>query len=382
MVLWIVLACFTAGVTALLIAPLMKASHLTVADGEDEAAVYRDQLREIDRDLGQGLIGAEDAGYARAEIGRRLLAVADAAAKVAPAGRAPARHRLATAFVILCLPVTGLCLYVTLGSPGLPSQPLEARLANPGNDMALLVAKAERHLAQNPNDGAGWDLLAPIYFRTMRLPDADQAYRNAIRLLGESPQRLAGFGETLVATNDGIVTEEARVAFERAVALDAGNMRARFYVALALEQAGRAAEARGAFEALARDSPPGAAWASLVNEHIAKNGGAPLATAAAPQMLGNPSAEDVAAAKDMSPADRSQMIKGMIDSLAAKLKDDPNNIEGWLRLVRSYQVMGDATKASEALQAGLKTFPADGEPGRRLLALAREIGIPVEGATQ
>lgn len=382
MVLWIVLACLTVGVTALLIAPLMKASHVTVADGEDEAAVYRDQLREIDRDLGQGLIGAEDAGYARAEIGRRLLAVADAAAKVAPAGRAPARHRLATAFVTLCLPVIGLCLYVTLGSPGLPSQPLEARLANPGNDMALLVAKAERHLAQNPNDGAGWDLLAPIYFRAMRLPDAELAYRNAIRLLGESPQRLAGFGETLVATNQGIVTEDARTAFERAVALDAGNMRARFYVALALEQAGRAAEARSAFEALAKDSPPGAAWVSLVDEHIAKNGGAPMATAEEPQAPGNPTAQDVAAAKDMSPADRSQMIKGMIDSLAAKLKDDPNNIEGWLRLVRSYQVMGDATKAGEALQAGLKTFPADGEPGRRLLALAHEIGIPVEGATQ
>jgi cytochrome c-type biogenesis protein CcmH len=382
MVLWIVLACFTAGVAALLIAPLMKASQTTTADRDDEAAVYRDQLREIDRDLSQGLIRAGEADYARAEIGRRLLSVADAVAKAPAAAKPPAKHRAAVAFVTLCLPVVGLCLYVTLGSPGLPAQPLEARLANPGNNMALLVAKAERHLAQNPGDGAGWDLLAPIYFRSMRLPDADQAYRNAIRILGESPQRLAGLGETIVAANEGIVTEEARAAFERAVVLDASNMRARFYVALSLEQAGRAADARSAFEALAKDSPPGAAWAALVNEHIAKNGGAPLASSPTPQAPGNPGAGDVAAAKDMTPADRQQMIQGMVDSLAERLKTEPDNIEGWLRLVRSYTVMGDPQKAGAALQAGLKTFPAEGEPGRRLLALARELNIPVEGVAQ
>lgn len=382
MVLWIVLASFTAGVAALLISPLMKASRTAVADREDEAAVYRDQLREIDRDLTQGLIRAEEADYARAEIGRRLLAVADARKGTVPASQTPSKHRLATSFVILCLPVVGLCLYVTLGSPGLPAQPLEARLANPGNNMALLVAKAERHLAQNPNDGAGWDLLAPIYFRTMRLPDADQAYRNAIRILGESPQRLAGLGETIVAANEGIVTEEARTAFERAVVLDASNMRARFYVALALEQAGRAADALGAFEALAKDSPPGAAWASLVNEHIVKNGGAPLAADAPPQAPGNPGAGDVAAASEMSPADRQQMIQGMVDSLAGRLKEDPNNIEGWLRLVRSYAVLGDPAKAGAALREGMTVFPAEGEPGRRLLALARELNLTVEGVTQ
>ena len=382
MVLWIILASFTAGVAALLIAPLMKASRRVVVDREDEVAVYRDQLREVDRDLAQGLIRPEEADYARAEIGRRLIAVADAADKAQPSASGQPKHRLATAFVILCVPIVGLCLYVVLGSPGMPAQPLEARLANPGNDMALLVAKAERHLAQNPDDGAGWDLLAPIYFRTMQLPNADQAYRNAIRILGESPQRLAGLGETIVASNDGIVTEEARVAFERAVALDAGNMRARFYVALSLEQAGRSADARRAFEELAKDSPPGAAWAALVTEHIAKNGGAPLAAAAPPQAPGNPSAADVAAANAMAPGDRQEMIRGMVDSLAARLKEEPDNIEGWLRLVRSYTVMGEAEKAGAALQAGLKTFPAQGEPGRRLLALARELDIPVEGVTQ
>lgn len=387
MVLWIVLAVLTAAVAAVLIAPLMRVREPLSAGLDDGAAVYRDQLREIDRDLSQGLIGSAEADYARAEIGRRLLAVAGKADNAGLSGaraRQNGQHRLALSSILLCLPGVGLCLYLVLGSPQLPDQPLEARLANPGNNIALLVAKAERHLAENPNDGAGWDLLAPIYFRSQRLADAENAYRKAIAILGESPERLAGLGETLVAGRDGVVTEEALAAFERAVALNRNNMRARFYVALGMEQAGRTPEALAAFRAIAAESPPGAAWAQLVAEHIAKNGGAPNggAPAAVAKAPGNPDADAVAAAQQMAPQDRQQMIEGMVESLAARLKDDPNNIEGWLRLVRSYKVLGRDDSASEALMTGLKAFPPSGEEGKRLVALAREMGLSLEGVSQ
>jgi cytochrome c-type biogenesis protein CcmH len=392
MTLWILLAVITAGVSAVLIWPLMKAAPRGEADREDEAAVYRDQLREVDRDQAQGLIGVEEAGYAKAEIGRRLLGLADKRANAAGPVRATlgrSRYRLAPLSVIVCLPLVGLCLYVMLGSPELPAQPLEARLANPGNNMALLVAKAERHLAENPEDGAGWDLLAPIYFRAMRLGDAEMAYRNAIRLKGETPERLAGLGETLVAANEGVVTEDAARAFNRAVALDGKNMRARFYAALGLEQAGKTGDARRAFEAILNDSPPGAAWIALVSEHIGKNGGAPLASApgqaaqtqAGAKAPGNPSQAQVEAMQDLSPQERQQMIAGMVETLAARLQDDPNNIEGWLRLVRSYMVLGNKAKAEDALKAGLKTFPADQDAGKRLMALATETGLSAGGGT-
>jgi cytochrome c-type biogenesis protein CcmH len=205
--------------------------------------------------------------------------------------------------------------------------------------------------------------------------EAELAYRNSIRMLGENPVRLAGLGETLVAVNEGVVTEEARQFFEKAVAADHNNMRARFYVALGLEQSGRQADARIAFETLAKDSPPGAAWADLVHQHIVKN-----TPGAQPPAPGNPSAEDVAAAETMAPAERQAMVRGMVDSLAAKLSEDPRNIEGWLRLVRSYKVLGDDAKATEALRAGLKTFPAQESDGQRLVALARQIGLAVEEA--
>jgi cytochrome c-type biogenesis protein CcmH len=117
----------------------------------------------------------------------------------------------------------------------------------------------------------------------------------------------------------------------------------------------------------------------LINEHIAKNGGT-VAAPAAPPSLGGPNADDVAAAQDMSQGDRQDMIRGMVDSLASKLESDPNNIEGWLRLVRSYMVLGDRQKAEAALKTGLEHFPADGNEGRQLIALAQEIGLSAEGA--
>ncbi|MFB9951329.1 c-type cytochrome biogenesis protein CcmI [Rhizobium puerariae] len=378
MVLWIVLALLTAAVAAALIMPFARGGQAGSPDRAGEVEVYRDQLKELERDRAQGLIGPQEAEYAKAEIGRRLIAAAGADEGRPPAEPQARRYALVTSLVTLLPPVVGLCLYIALGSPGLPDQPLEARLANPGNNVALLVAKAERHLAQNPNDGAGWDLLAPIYFRSMRLGDAEMAYRNAIRLLGPNALRLAGLGETLVASNDGIVTEDARAAFEEAVKLDPGNPRSRFYVGLGLEQAGRAAEARAIFEGIARDSPAGAPWMQLVNEHIAKNGGAGVPGGETARAPGNPTQEDMAAAGALSQGDRQAMIRGMVDSLAEKLKEDPDNLEGWLRLVRSYSVLGEKEKAAEALKDGLKQFPSSGE----LVALANEMGLTVEGVTQ
>ncbi|WP_105371650.1 c-type cytochrome biogenesis protein CcmI [Neorhizobium huautlense] len=381
MFLWIILALLTAAVAAVLIMPFSRRGMAAPSSHAGEVEVYRDQLKELERDRAQGLIDAQQAEYARAEIGRRLLAAASedgAASSEAPKQRS---HALVAAIVTVIPPIVGLCLYLTLGNPNLPDQPLEARLANPGNNIALLVAKAERHLAQNPNDGAGWDLLAPIYFRTMRLGDAEMAYRNAIRLLGASSERLAGLGETLIATNDGIVTEDARSVFEEAVKLDPKNPRSRFYVGLGFEQAGRTVEARAAFEAIAKESPPEAPWMQLVNQHIAKNGGTvapnPDTDTGGVPALGNPTQEDMAAAGAMTQSDRQAMIRGMVDSLAARLKEDPNNLEGWVRLVRSYSVLGEKEKAEEALKSGLKQFPSSGE----LVALANEIGLAVEGST-
>ncbi len=365
---WIVVAILTAAVAIVLMYPLMRKTEAPQPRRDGEVAVYRDQLAELDRERAAGQIGETEAEYARAEIGRRLLAAAEADEKAGNATR-PLRHNLAASLITVLLPALGLCLYIWNGSPDVPDMPLQARLEKPGNDMSLLVARAERHLAQNPDDGAGWDILAPIYFKTLRLGDAELAYRNALRILGPSAERLTGLGETLVAGKDGIVIEAARDAFAQAERLKPGNPRARFYLALSLEQAGKAEEARAAFAALEADAPAGAPWLPLVREHLARASG--KAQPAAP----GPTAQDMAAANDMTATDRQAMIEGMVASLDAKLKDNPADFDGWVRLMRAYSVLKNDAKAGKALRAGLQAFPPEGEQGRQLLALARELGV-------
>lgn len=378
MILWISIAVVTALVAAVLVLPLRLASK-PVADGfAYDAEVYKDQLAELDRDEKGGLISAEQAEYARGEIGRRLLA---ASAKIkreeGEADRPKRKHLLTQIGVVLLLPVIGLCLYLMEGTPGLPDQPLDARLANPGNNIALLVAKMERHLAQQPDDGQGWQIIAPVYARAERYDDAVNAYRNAVRLLPPDAERYGSFGETLVAQANGKVTEEAQGAFSKAIELQPDNPRAEFYLALAKAQNGKTGEALQAYQALIDKSPADAPWVPLVKRAIAQING----TAENPDAPGNPDAADIAAAQDMSAQDRQDMIRTMVASLDEKLKENPDNFEGWFRLVRSYVVLKDEAKAKDALKRALEQFPPDKDQGKALLAQAKELGLTIDGVS-
>ena len=375
MLFWILVAILTAAVAAVLLLPLLRRPVAAAEDASHDVEVYRDQLEELKRDEATGLIGASEAELARAEVARRLIAASKAEAKgrASPTER---RNRLAQAFVIAALPAIGLCLYLATGRPDLPAQPLAERLANPGNDISILIARAENHLARNPDDGAGWDLLAPIYYRSGRMEDASNAFAQAIRILGPNTDRLDGHAETLIALANGIVTAEARKQLEQSLVLKADNPRAKYYLALALEQEGKKPEARAAFEALAKETPADAPWLPLVNRHIAALGGQEGG------QLGNPTSEDMAAAEGMAAGDRQQMIAGMVESLAAKLQENPDNFEGWMRIIRSYVVLDQRPKAEAALQTALKTFSADSENGKELLALARDLSISAEGSGQ
>jgi cytochrome c-type biogenesis protein CcmH len=375
MLFWIIVSCVTALLAAALLAPLLRRSAPVIGEHSHDVEVYRDQMAEVDRDAAAGLISAEEAEYARAEIGRRLISSTDKANSESPTS-SQRRHPIAQAFVILLLPVLGISLYIVTGSPGVPDAPLAARIANPGNDLGLLLAKAENHLIQHPDDGAGWDLVAPIYLRNRRADDAANAYRQAIRILGGSPARFSGLGESIVASNNGLITSDAKDSFQKALALEPNDARSEFYLAYALEQEGRLLEALAAFEALAKSSPADAPWQKIVADHIAllqKGPSAPVAKQ--PDAPGNPSAADIAAAKDMSAGDRQQMILSMVSGLDEKLKSNPNNFDGWVRLVRSYAMLKQPDKAADALARGLKAFPPETDQGKQLTALAGELGI-------
>lgn len=391
MIFWIAVAVATAVVALVLIMPLARApavaaGGVAVDDRSKEQAVYRDQLKELERDLAGGLITASEADYARAEISRRLLSVSEPAGETvaqAPAGPAkrPLRRRLAEIAVIMMLPAIGVPLYLLVGAPGIPGQPLEERLANPGDNMELLLAKVERHLLQEPDDGAGWDLVAPIYYRNQIFDKAVEAYQNAIRLKGPSAERSGNLAEALISLAQGKVSDEAVKALNDAVAADPQNARARFYLALRMEQDGKRAEAFAAFTAIRKAAPADANYLELVDQHVAANDPAKPAPKPEAAPPGNPTADDVAAVQGMSGADRQQMILGMVETLDARLKNEPDNFEGWMRLVRSYGVLGLKDKAADALKRGLATFPETTDKGRQLAELGKSMGLEPGGST-
>lgn len=374
---WFVALAMAVLAALLISAPLFRPRKAD-PDSSNDAEVYRDQLSEIDRDETAGLIDADQSRQARAEIARRLITASERGEGLSRDLKRPAALILAL-FLCLILPAGGFAIYQRMGSPAEPDEPLAARMKSPDPDINILIAKTEDHLATNPTDGRGWELLAPIYMRRMRADDAANAYRNAIKYLGENPGLWGALGEALTAGADGRVSKDARTAFEKALSLDPSDPRSRFYVALADAQGGALDKALAEFTALAKDSPADAPWQGVLKAQIDQITAAKTANAKAP---GNPDAADIAAASQLNDQDRMQMIRTMVETLDERLKTDPNNFEGWMRLIRSYTVLGQRNKAADAVRRGLKAFPADSDNGKALVALARQLGVSMEATTE
>lgn len=377
MTLWFVFALMTA---AAIFAVLWPLSRRGPEAGGSDIAVYRDQLDEITRDRAAGLIGAAEAEAAKVEVSRRLIAAADAADAANAAGVAsPLWRKRATALAgLVLLPVGATLLYLALGSPRLPGEPLAAReRAAPANaSIATLVSQAEAHLERNPDDARGYEVLAPVYLRLGRLGDAVNARRKLLALSGETAERQADLGEALTAAGNGVVTVEAKAAFERALALDPGDLKAKFFLGIAAEQDGARDKAASIWRGMLTDAPPGAPWIETVRQALTRVGGEPPATAAAPQTTApGPSAADVAAAGAMSETDRSDMVRGMVARLADKLKQDGSDIEGWQRLLRAYMVLGERDKASAAASDARRALASDPDKLRRIDDTIKSIGI-------
>ena len=365
MMLWFVFALMTAAAIFAVLWPLSRGGR-TQADG-GEAAVYRDQLIEVERDVATGLINPPEAAAARVEISRRLLAATDNQ-REPPVATNVRLRRVAAAIALLGLPAIAVALYYPLGSPDLRDFPLAERRRAPDGTQSLdnLVAQVERHLAENPTDGRGWSVIAPVLARLGRLDDAVRAFRNTIIYSGESADRRADLGEALVAAAGGVVTGEAKAEFEHAVALNAEGVKANYFLGLAAEQDGHIAEAASIWRTMLEKAPPNAPWRPLVQSALVRVGGSP-----APAL----SNDAVAAAKDMSETDRGAMIRGMVERLATRLKQNGDDVEGWLRLVRAYMVMGDTGKAKAASSDARQAVAKDPQLLQQLNDGLKNLGV-------
>src|SRR6266436_3432574 len=336
MTLWFILGIMTAAALGAVIWPFARVR--TLASAGSDLAVYRDQLEEIERDRADGRIGHDEFEAARVEVSRRLLGAA-ASMTVEAAPRA-GRRIAALASAIIAVPLIGGSLYGLLGSPDLPGELIASRRTGDeqATSIAALIARIETHLEAEPTDGRGWEVIAPVYMRLERYDDAVKARRNAMSLLGATAPREVDLGEALALAAGGVVTADAKAAFERAAAIEADNAKAMFYLGLAAQQDGNAGEAARIWRDLIAKAPANAPWLPVVREQLARieNPGAAPPPGPAP--------EDVAAAGEMSPEARNQFIRSMVERLATRLHENGSDVDGWLRLLRAYMVIGERAK--------------------------------------
>jgi cytochrome c-type biogenesis protein CcmH len=365
MTLWFLFALMTAAAIFAVLWPLRRDGR-PPTDGS-EANVYKDQLVEIDRDVAAGQIGAAEANAARVEISRRLLAAADNQ-RDTPAKPSIRLRRSAAVMALVGLPILSVALYLPLGSPRLGDFPLAQRVRAPDATQPLdnLVAQVEQHLEKNPTDGRGWNVLAPVLAKLGRYDEAVRAYHNSITYSGDTAERRADLGEALAGTAGGVVTAEAKAEFERAIALNADEAKANYFLGLAAEQDGRAGEAASIWRAMLAKAPSNAPWRALVQAALVRVTGS-----TAPALPD----DAVAAAKDMNETDRNAMIRSMVDRLAGRLKQNGGDVEGWLRLVRAYMVLGDRDKARSALADARQAVANDAERLRQLNEGLKNLGL-------
>lgn len=376
MSLWLWLGAMTMIALALLLWPLLRRQDAPGVRRDYELTVYRAQLEELEREQARGLIGPREAEAARLEIQRRMLA-ADAVAPDTRAGRARNARPAALATVVIGFPLLCAVLYAQLGSPTLPGQPFGGHdVASPdqhpgGADLAeveAMIARLEQQLAASPDDMEGWFRLGSAYAYMRQYEQAVEAYRRAIELEDDIAALHAALAEALSLASNGIVTERARQALQRALEIDPQEPRARFYHGLELAQRGEQQRALDVWVRLAAESPADAPWLPALREQVtvlaADMGLDPEAVL--PEPLGDdagPPGQGPAIA-DLPPQEQEAMILRMVEDLAARLEQQPDDLQGWRMLARSYQVLGQPARAAEASAQAARLAPGDVETQR------------------
>lgn len=371
--LWVVFSLLVFVAVITVSAPLFRRELAEARLGDVDA--YAALLSDIDRDLERGLLTRREAEETRTEIARRLLKARE---KAGSSGTASQRVWLQPNLLFTCIAgfvaVSSMGMYLAFGQPDLPSYPLNARLNAPAEQQSIevLIARVEQRLSSNPDDGMGWAVLAPVYFKQGQFDRAAEAYTRSMALLGESPEKLLGFAEAKTYASSGVVTKDAAEAFQKALRNDPTSLRARFWLAVRVEQEGKKAEAEKAFRAIVADESIPEAWRRVINERLAglQGSGAPAATASAEQQA--PNTQSPSSGRAGPPP---EFVRNMVESLAGRLKEDSSDLDGWLMLMRSYAVIGEMDKARDAHSTARTNFTDQPAALQKLDDMAKSLGL-------
>ena len=357
--IWIFFALLSGAAVMAILTPLAR-SNVARDEKTADLAFFENQISEINHDLTQGRLLPEEAETARAEAARRLLRQ-----QLQP-GTQVAQSRMlslaAALLAIIFIPATAIGFYLFLGNAKLEDMPLAERLKAAPNpaDLAGAVARIERHLIEHPDDGRGYEVVAPYLLRTGRGEDAIRAYAEALRLLGPTAARHAALGEARTIVAQGRVTPLAQQDFEAALNLDPNFAMATYYLGLSAMQSGSRDQAIEIFTKLIAQAPPNAPYFEAVKSQL--------------DILrsGEPADERSQAIAQLPDQERLKVIRQMVDRLATRLSVKGNDVEGWLKLIRAYRVLSETEKAQQAIKDARKAFAGDKAALMRIDALAKD----------
>lgn len=430
MTFWIVTFALALMVSALLILVLIRGGGGKTGDGADgglaagvepaaafDLQVYRDQLRDVDRDLTRGVIGKQDAERVRIEISRRILAADARVQDATPRQDQPRGPAWVMAVVLAVVVIAGsVVLYRGLGAPGYGDLSLsrridlatQARETRPSQEQAeaqlppaqpadldagykALIDQLRAKVASHPGDLQGQVLLAHHEAKSGDFVAAHRAQAQVIALMGDTAgaREQAEYGELLIVAAGGYVSPEAETALRTALEQEPDQGPSRYYWGLMLGQTGRPDLAFRVWERTLRRGPADAPWLAPIRgqiEEMAWRAGVeytlpdppsvapPLAPPLAPALAG-PSAGDVAAAADMSAEDRQALIRSMVERLSGRLADEGGSPAEWARLIGALGVLGDATRAQTIYDEAQTKFAGNETALSELASAARRAGL-------
>lgn len=384
--LWLAMGGLTLVAVLPILWPLLRPSKRANDRLDHDLEVYRDQLREVDAELASNALTDREAGEARREIERRILRAADHGNSSAGPG---APSALTAVLIALLLPALTVLLYTQLGQPGQPNQPLAQRnLASQPEPQPLqgltedqneqvneMVARLETRLQEQPDDLDGWVLLGRSQSALGRYGEAANALRRALALSGNDVNLLVALGDILTKSARGRVTPEALAAIGKAQKLAPNHMGARYMLALADLQAGRPQKAYDSWLMLYREMPQDSDNRRALAEQIRRvaqelridpeselNKASTIPGRSADAPAPGPDRAAMAAAANLSAGDRQEFIQSMVQRLASRLKDEPGDFDGWMRLGKAYGVLKRTSDSAKAYGNAAALRPGDPNP--------------------
>lgn len=393
MMVWIAVIAMSLAAIAALLVPLLRKRGRDADYADYDIEVYKDQLDQVSQDYDRGLLTAEQAQAAKTEISRRIL-LADRQRGAIPRTGSYAVNRGLAVLLAIAVPAAALGFYALHGAPDLPGQPFAERpdtrtqTQTASNEKATSLeasaATLAKRLESEPDDVNGWILLARTYMSVNRFQDSAKAFEKALKLDTENPDLVSAYGEALYMAAQSVVTPASRAAFEETLRRKPGDPRARFYLALADDQAGKRKEALDQWIALLAESPADAPWVPAVRDRIRIAAEAlgldvaaitpePQAPDSGP--LQAPTKAQMADMANLPPEERQAMINNMVEGLAERLRDNPRDFAGWQRLIRAYSVQERREDAIAALAEARQHFAAAPFPMQQLAELAAELKL-------